>query len=192
MRLQRLKSHVTSPLARLTHYFQWDLEWEAKMSLPSRLAKVLLLMPSLAVGSPTDVTKIVVFVTTVKQESPLQIIGFKLPDKVGGAPMLLLRNVSDKPIRDFHVAADIGNPEADSHGQIGPAFATSTNSSSLDWPQERAIPPNSDREAHEAILRTHTLAAWGGQLHSSCLHVAAIVLSVDFADGTRWQLEAIS
>jgi len=162
------------------------------MKVPSKLAIALfVLLPSLAGGSPPDDAKIVVFVTTVKQESPLQITGFRLPDKVGGAPVLVLRNVSGKQILDFHVAAVVGNPEADARRDAERPIATNTNSSNLDWPQERAIPPNNEREAHENILRSHTLASWGGRLHSSCLHVAAIVLSVEFDDGTRWQLENI-
>ena len=160
------------------------------MKVLSKLAiGFLVLAPSLVGGSATDEEKIVVFVTTVKQESPLRITGFKLPDKVGGAPVLVLRNVSNKQIHDFDVAADVGNPEAGADGEIGPAFATGTNSTRLDWPQERAIPPNSEQEAHENTLRSHTLASWGGLLHSGCLHVAAIVFSVEFADGTTWRLE---
>jgi hypothetical protein len=160
-----------------------------RMRIPSKLVIVLfVLLPSLAGGWPTDDAKVVVFVTTVRQESPLQITGFKLPDKVGGAPVLVLRNESNKPIRDFHVAADIGNAEANSRGEIGPAFATNT-SNIVFWPRERTIPPNSEREAHEGSLRSHTLAGWGGRLHSNCLHVAAIVLSLEFEDGTSWQLE---
>ena len=160
------------------------------MKVPLSLAiALLLLLPCFAWGWPTDGEKIVVFVTTVKREGPLQITGYKLPDKVGGAPVLVLRNESDKEIRDFYVVAEIGNPETDSHGEIGPAWSTSTNSTRLDWPQERAIPANSEGEAHENIFRSHLLAGWGVRLHSSCLHVAAIVLSVEFADGTAWQLE---
>ena len=160
------------------------------MKIPSKLATALLvLLPGLAWGWPTGEEKIVVFVTTVKQDGPLQITGFKLPDKVGGAPVLVLRNVSNRQVRNFYIVADIGNPEADSHGDIGPAWSTSTNSTRLDWPQERAIPANSEREAHENELRSHTLAAWGGSLRTSCLHVAALVQSVEFADGTTWRLE---
>ena len=153
------------------------------MRIPSKLAAALfVLLPSLAGGSPTGDVNIVVFVTTVKQESPLQIVGLKLPDKVGGAPVVVLRNASSKQIVGFHVAAAIGNPEADNAEQ---PIAISTNS---DWP-EGPIPANSEREAHRMILRSHWLAAWGGRLYSSCLHVAAIIRSVEFADGTTWQLE---
>src|ERR1700722_1513046 len=160
------------------------------MKIPLRLATALLvLLPGLAWGWPTGGEKIVVFVTTVKQEGPLQITGFKLPDKVGAAPVLVLRNLSNKQVHKFYVIADIGNLEADSHGEIGPAWSTSTNSTSLDWPQERAIAANSEGEAHENIFRSHLLAGWGVRLHSSCLLIAAIVHSVEFADGTAWHLE---
>lgn len=148
---------------------------------------ILILLPSLAGGSPPDDSRIVVFVTTAKQESPLQITGFKLPNKVGDAPVVVLRNMSAKAISDFYVAADVGNPEPDSRGEIAPAITTGS-SMRVYWPQERAIPPNSQWEAHENILRSHTLAAWGGRLHSGCLHVAAIVTTVEFADGSRWDL----
>ena len=161
------------------------------MKIPSKLAAALfVLVPCLAGDSPTGDVNIVVVVTTVKQESPLQIVGLKLPDKVGGAPVVVLRNASNKQILGFHAAAAIGNPEVDNAEQ--PIATPSTSSSSnLDWP-EGPIPPipaNSEREARGKILRSHLLAAWGGRLHSSCLHVAAFILSVEFADGTTWQLE---
>jgi len=164
------------------------------MKIPSKLAAALfVLAPSLAGGSPTGDVNIVVVVTTVKQESPLQIVGLKLPDKVGGAPVVVLRNASNKQILGFHAAAVIGNPEADArHDTEQPlAIPTSSSSSNLDWPEGPMppIPANSEREAHGKSLRSHLLAAWGGRLHSSCLHVAAIILRVEFADGTTWQLE---
>jgi len=156
--------------------------------VPTLAFALILLLPSLAGGGPPSDVKIAVFVTTVKQESPLQILGFKPPDKVGGAPILVVKNVSDKPVSDFYVSAAIGNPEGDSRGEVGPAYATGSGMRSV-LPEERPIPPNSEREAHETAFRSHYLAHWGAELHSTCLHVAAIVLSVKFADGTAWRLE---
>jgi len=159
------------------------------MKIPSKLAAALfVVLPSLAGGSPTGDVNIVVVVTTVRQESPLQIVGLKLPDKVGGAPVLVLRNASSKQILGFHAAAAIGNPKADARHDAEQPITPNTNSSILDWP-EGPIPANSEREAPGKVLRSHLLAAWGGRLHSRCLHVAAIILSVEFTDGTTWRLE---
>src|ERR1700752_4462793 len=130
------------------------MEWEVRVRVLSKLATALLvLLPGLAWGWPTGEEKIAIFVTAVNQEGPLQITGFKLTDRVGGAPVLELRNASNKKIRNFQIAADIGNPEADAHGEIGPGFSPNPNSTRLDWPQERAVSPNSEREAHENSLR---------------------------------------
>ncbi len=159
------------------------------MKVASRLAiAVFVLLPTLAGGGAPDAVKIVVFVTTAKQEGPLQITGFILPDKVGAGPTLVVRNTADKPVSDFSLAVALGNPAPDSRGEMGPAYYTGGPTRDF-RPSERQIPPNSERQVHQNGLHTHYLAHWGGELHSTCLHVAAIVSRVTFADGTNWELE---
>ena len=144
-----------------------------------------------AFACPADDAKINIFVTTTSQDSPLQVVGFRLPDKVGSAPMLVVLNISDKEVREFGVEAAVGDPEESARVETGEmvAIGTKNGSGRIGWPQERMVPPNNRREAHETIFEPHHLAAWGQRLHSNCLHVAAIVTRVKFADGTSWELE---
>lgn len=161
------------------------------MKIPSNLVILFLfLLPSLAAGLPQDDVKISVFVTTVKQEGPLQITGFKLPDTVGGDPTVVVRNTSDKRVSDFSVAALLGNPEPDSRGEVGPKWSLAGPPRVLR--PNRPIAPNSEGEAPATGLRAHYLAHWGGELHSTCLHVVATISSVKFADGATWELQASS
>lgn len=154
------------------------------MKIASNLVMLLLfLLPSLAGGLPQDDVKISVFVTTVKQDGPLQITGFKLPGKLGDPPVLVLQNTTDKPITVFYVSAAIGNPDADSRGEAGPAYYL--GSAKLFGP----ILPESEREAPAPSFRAHHLAHGAGELHSTCLHAAVSVTSVIFADGEVWRAE---
>lgn len=156
------------------------------------LVTLFILASCPTIASPADDAEINIFVTTTSQDSPLQVVGFKPPDKVGSAPVLVVSNVSDKQIREFHVHATVGNPEESTRIEAGKevALSLSDGSEHIYWPDERAVPPNSQREAHEGVFKSHLLAAWGQRLHSNCLHVAAIVTSVEFADGTTWELES--
>jgi hypothetical protein len=156
-----------------------------------RYAVVVMILVSCPFAPAADNAKINIFVTTTSQDSPLQVVGFKLPDKVGSAPMVVVLNVSDKPIRQFYVHAAVGNPEESARIEAGEAVAISLSGGSdhIYWPGERAVPPNSQREAQAGTFKSHNLALWGQRLHSNCLHVAAIVTRVKFADGTSWELE---
>jgi hypothetical protein len=156
------------------------------------LVTLFILASCPTIGSPADDAKINIFVTTTSQDSPLQVIGFKLPDKVGSTPVLLVFNASDKEVREFSIEAAVGNPAESARLETGEEVAVGIGNSSLHsgWPAEGSIPPNGHKEAHREIFRSHNLALWGQRLHSNCLHVAAIVTKVKFADGTTWELES--
>jgi len=149
---------------------------------------LLVLAPCLTARPSADEVSVTIVVTAATQDGPLQIVGFRLPEKVGDAPRLVLHSVSQKQIRHFSVEAAVGNPEESARVEAGEKVAVEEMSSGdAFWPHERTVPQNGYREAHESELRSHNLVKWGQQLHSNCLHVAAIVTHVEFADGTRWE-----
>ena len=152
---------------------------------PALLALVL----CLTAKPSADEVSVTIVVTTAPQNGPLQITGFKLPDKVGGEPILVLHNVSHKEIRSFGAEAAVGNPDESGRAEVGGMVAVGNGSEHIYWPHEQIVSPNGYREAHENVLRSHNLAEWGQRLHSSCLHVAPIVTYVEFTDGSRWELK---
>ncbi len=164
------------------------------MSISKRFAMALLLLaPCLAAGSPGDEVKLTIFVATAVQDAPIQVVGTRLPDKTGGAPIVKFHNLSDKQVQQFSVYAMVGNPEkadrvADSVAGEEVVIGTSTNER-IFWPDEQMIPPRGYREAHVEILRSHVLLGHGETLHSNCMHAVLVVTEVNFSDGTSWTLK---
>jgi hypothetical protein len=157
--------------------------------LTARLV-MLVLLPCLAAGSPGDEVKVTILVVTATQDSPIQVVGIKLPDKAGDPPIVKFHNLSNKQIQQFSVMAMVGNPEkADRVEDSGPGHEVVTGKSQNDriyWPEEQMILPHGYREAHIGVLSSDGLLAWGQSLHSNCLHAALVVAEVDFSDGTSW------
>lgn len=161
------------------------------MKLAKQLSLALLVLaPCLTARPSADQVNVTIVVTAAVQDGPLQILGFKLPQKVGDAPRLVLHNVSEKQIRGFSTQGAVGNPEESTRVNAGEvvAIAQSNGSRRIHFPGEETVPPNGYRDAHDLGLRSHNLALWGQRLQSNCLHVTAIVFKVEFADGTRWEL----
>jgi len=136
---------------------------------------------------------VTVFVTVARQDCPLQIKGFKLPEKVGDPARVLVHNASQKQIREFALETLIGSREPSSGKEarkIGWISSTSEPASSLKWALERNLPPDGYGETHDSILASHNLVSRGRQLRSNCLHVAVIVRHIEYQDGTTWHFES--
>ena len=137
-------------------------------------------------GRPGIDAIVTVTVTTVAERGPLRIMGFRLPDHVGVPPRLVLRNNANKPIREFSVTVEAGDP----HEPDRAPEDISSSSTSIDWPQERKIPSHGFAEAHENVLRPGSLAYLGHTLNSTWVHVVPMVARVEFEDGTIWTLRS--
>jgi hypothetical protein len=143
-------------------------------------------------GSSTDSVRIHVFITTVKQDAPVQITGFKLPSGSVGHyaeyPDVLLHNVTAKEVKLVYFRDIVGIPRGvDGDGPkpftpYGPDFG-------LEWyGQDHVIAPNGDSVAGTTFLAPRGLAFYSAQImHSNCLHLALFVRKVEFMDGTEWK-----
>lgn len=146
-----------------------------------------------AAGPSPEGLLVTAFVTLARQDCPLQVKAFKLPEKVGDPPMVLVHNGSPKRIRDFTLETLIGSSEAESSKEarkIGWISTTSEPTTILKWPLERSVPPDGDREAHDSILASHNLVSPGRRLYTNCLHVAVIVKGIEFQDGATWYFDS--
>jgi hypothetical protein len=137
-----------------------------------------------ASGQKTEEGRVVVSVTAANSdESPLRIVGFRMPEKVGDPPRVVLQNVSSKDIREFSFQAVIGRP--DGTGRIlNGVDAGPTKMEDL----RDVIPPHGSRETPENVLIAGSLAFSASVVLSNCLHVTAMIVAIDFADGTHWYL----
>jgi hypothetical protein len=138
--------------------------------------------------SPTGNGTIAIFVTVAPAEGPLKLLGFRLPDKVGDPPKVVLQNTSEKSVQDFSLTALVGSPRQLQSG-VDPVAGIGTSSAHptpSQWAGERLIPPGESREVHEPSFRAHHLAGLASFLRSDCLHAAVFMDRVEFADGTTW------
>lgn len=123
-------------------------------------------------------------------DTPLQIRGFKLPEKVHDPLRVVLQNVSPKQTTRFWIEVLIGDPAGKSGAVRAGAkelVGSNSNIPNLEWPEERVISPGSSGEVHETVFNPLHLAFQGSRVLSNCLHVAAVVSRVEFADGTVWE-----
>jgi hypothetical protein len=138
---------------------------------------------------PADEVAITEFITSGKQDSPLQIVGFKLPDKNStGIPIVLLHNKTDKKVASLTLGALSGDPRVlGTHEKV----IYYTNSSLGQDLENSRIAPNGDIELLQDFLRPDdfSLLSISGNLQSNCLHVAVIVSYVFFSDGTVWKFD---
>jgi hypothetical protein len=159
------------------------------------LAATLVMLPIASSGQATGGVKVTGFVTTAKQDGPLQIIGFKLPEKIGAFPKVVVRNVSSKHIVDFTIRVTTGNLASGSLlGGPGTQFGdgsmgTPAQSSSLytQWRKERFILPGSESEVKGYDLSSSHFVVIAAAVRSNCVHSLAMVNRVEFADGTVWE-----
>ena len=145
------------------------------------LILALLIAIPLAVGRsvPADESAIGVLLRVAGQDSPLQIVGLRKPEKFSHDPLVHLRNTSSKQTTRIWIEAIIA-------GRDGKVARINSNYPNVLWPEERVISPGGDGWAHETVLQSTHLLTAGKDFHSNCLRVTVLVLSVDFADGTSW------
>jgi hypothetical protein len=145
-------------------------------------ASVVLFMASTA--TPTDRVVVNSFVTAVKQDCPIQILGFRLPDRSGEPPKVLLHNTTASEVIFFYLYALIGDPRGVDGS--GPKLASGLGQKSKWVHPEPKIPPHGDAEFEAKFLRPFLAAFQAKDVRSNCLHVAVIVTNVELADGTAW------
>jgi hypothetical protein len=153
--------------------------WMRRFAL---MPSIVLLMALMAASSDRVVVNL--FVTTAKQDCPLQILGFRLPDRLGEPPKVLLHNTTAKEVTFFYLYALIGNPRGVDGGD--PKLASGLGQESKWVHPEPTIPPNGDAEFEAKFLRPFLAAFHAKEVRSNCLHVAVVVTNVEFADGTVW------
>lgn len=140
-------------------------------------------------GNP--VGRLVVTVGVARQvKSPLQIVGFRLPQKAFEPPSIVLRNVSAKVIQRLAVEWISGGL----NGEGAPTIAADSPWEFFtDHPDPAAPPikPGSHYAGRATLLRPGfvvltSLATPERPLRSPCIYVFVMVSQVDFADGTVW------
>lgn len=150
---------------------------------------VLLAVITTAAAGPTTISE---FVTAAKQDSPLQIVGFRMPDAYGDGPAILVHNTTAKQITWFDFTILYGDPrkvggaDPKMHGVM-----TGQRGDTLDN-VPTPVAPNGDAEFKFVFnyLSPSTLALFATPMGSACMHVAVIVETVRFADGTNWRANA--
>lgn len=139
------------------------------------LLSVLIASVGIGRGDPS----VAVLVRVAAQESPVQVVGIKLPEKPSHDPQVHFRNASSKETAHIWVEAIIS-------GRDGKITRISSNDPNERWPGERVIRPQSDGWAREVILQSPHLVMAARTLHSNCLNATVLVKRVEFADGTSW------
>lgn len=157
------------------------MKYAAKDPMARSVILALITAIPLAIGlsEATEESTISVRIRVAGQDSPIQVVGLKKPEKRSHSPLVHLRNTSSKQTARIWIEAIIA-------GRDGRVARTNSNSPNLFWPEERAIMPGGDRWAHETVLQSAHLLIAGKDLHSNCLRVTVLVLSVEFADGSSW------
>jgi hypothetical protein len=165
----------------------------------------LVALLSAVTALPTEHVVVNLEVTTARQDSPVQIVGFKLPSAVADkaqsesveragvplcrwCPKVLLHNTTAKHVTTIQLQGVMGDPNRSGgdKGGVSGGVAILTESRP-DRPSPYVISPNGDAEFGDSVLWPFNLAIAGATLvGSNCLHVAVIVWSVKFSDGTLW------
>lgn len=159
------------------------------------LPAILVMIPIAALGWPADEVRMTGLLTSAKQDGPLQIVGFKLPEKIGQPAMIVIRNVSSKNILEFTVQVVAGNPEegntaGNASAPISRSLPGLTRSSFIflpRWRKEGFMPPGGEDETREHGLRSVDFVMAARLLRSNCVHLLAIVDRVVFGDGADWK-----
>jgi hypothetical protein len=157
------------------------------------LAAIIVTVPVVAVGWPADEVRVTGFLTRAKQDSPLQILGFKLPEKVGHGPRVVVRNVSSQLIVDFTIrtiSAKIVEDTVAGDQLAKMIFLGSATRSLPNQREERSVSPGVVVETLEESLGSHVSVVAAMASRSNCIHTLAMVNRVEFASGTVWEWSA--
>ena len=155
-------------------------------------AVVLMVLAFAFSVSARDDVKISVVITIMKQdESPVKILGFRLPEESGGSPTdtrshptIVLRNTTSKEIRHVGIGNVLGDPSGVSGTEARTGWALGMRHTHE--PLSRPLGPEATFEFPEGVLRPYDVGAWAHRLQSNCLHSAVYIISLRFADGTEW------
>jgi len=144
-------------------------------------------------------TVITATVVAAPQETPVKIVGFVMPDRIGDPPKVIVHNASEKRVVQFYAVPLTADPENASQAE--------SDSGSWKWetsgyrapcapselhchPEElRKIPPGGDARRHVDTLRSYFLANQAKRFKSNCLHTMVFIERVEFDDGTKWVLD---
>lgn len=160
---------------------------QLKLLLPVALVVFSL---SAATEFRTTGMKVVVSVGIGEQDSPLQITGFKLPEKAGDPLRVLLHNASNKRVRGYTFEALIGSSQESldkGQGRVRADFLEGGASPRLKWPEERIIFAHGDQESHEPFLRPFEFASKAKLVGSGCIRAVVIVRTIEFDDSSSWR-----
>jgi len=134
-----------------------------------------------------DNPAVAILVTSAKQDCPVQIRGFKLPQKVGGPPLLVVHNATEKEVRVFYVSGYVGNPRK--LKGFDPQVGFILGGEPPDSTKESQLAPSGAEVAY-GVLKSHNFANLAKNVNSNCLHVAVLVTTVEFSDGSVWESQA--
>lgn len=164
------------------------------------LATFIALFSALAAAS-NDRVMVNVVVTMVKQDSPVQIVGFKLPDKgpfsgksvgvgcllEGYCPQVLLHNTTAKEVKFLEIRGILGNPRNNDPEYPRSELEILASQALKSVPQP-LIAANGDAAFGDRTLWPFMAVALSvKELQSNCIQFAVIVTRVEFSDGTVWR-----
>jgi hypothetical protein len=177
--------------------------WIRRLTLAASLALCVAFT-----ASATDDIVLNLFVTTVKQDSPVEILGFRLPNSATGdegpsemaeppergpvlvcrwCPQVLLRNTTTKQVKNVMLTGLMGDPNRPEQRTGGIAGMTMLSQSRLGQPSPYVIAPNADANFGDNALWPSIIAITAAShINSNCLHVAVVVWRIEFSDGTLW------
>ena len=159
-------------------------------------------------ASATDNVVLYLFITTAKQDSPVKIVGFRLPNSATGdegpsemaeppeqgpvlvcrwCPQVMLRNTTPKQIKNVSLQGLMGDPNRpEGTNEVVHGLGILTESR-LGQPSPYVIAPNGDASFGDNALWPSSMAIMAASaVNSNCLHVAVAVWKVEFWDGTLW------
>jgi len=143
-----------------------------------------------------DDRSVLLFVTATGGNGPLVVEGARLPQTSGDPPTFVVRNVSSKEVRYFNLTP-LGGTPARSTGSRDLAGVDGKgerrNGDGTFWPRgsDWTFPPGRSLETGPQWapgFTTRNLLDMARRVHTTCMHVAAIVSYVEFTDGTTWGL----
>jgi hypothetical protein len=145
---------------------------------------VALLFPLATMGSEKEDLKLVTLVSIASQpDSPIQILGFKMPTKAAGHPSVVFRNISQKEIRGVVIVGVEGDP-SDPGALRGEKEGKLLASDPVE--QQLIVAPSNIGEYKDRFPRSTDFVSDSIKVHSNCLHAAVLVYLVVFSDGSKW------
>jgi hypothetical protein len=112
-------------------------------------------------------------------EAPLQVYGFEESPKPVRHMVVLVRNVTNKPISEFEISAAVKGPCSDK--EDGTAWHVGLRL------EPTAVGPNSVGRSTENVAALGWLLSIAKSAKATYLHVQVGVRTVKFRDGTIWQ-----